>query len=195
MGGLRHAVTACGVATILAGVAGATTRPVRAAEAEQQKQPADEYRVKAAMLLNFAKFVEWPAGAFSAPTTPLTVCVIGVDPFGSVIDEAFTGRIGGRPVITRRLTDVEPGCHLLFVSGSERKRMAFIADRLRLAGVLTVSDDEGFGAVGGMIELFTQAESVQFNIYPNAVEQSGLRASSRLIALAANQRHAAGARR
>jgi hypothetical protein len=40
-----------------------------------------------------------------------------------------------------------------------------------------------------MIELFTDGENVKFNIYTGALEQSRLRASARLIALAANQKH------
>ncbi len=46
-----------------------------------------------------------------------------------------------------------------------------------------------------MIELFTDGANIQFNISPVAVERSGLHASARLIALAANQRHATGGRR
>jgi hypothetical protein len=93
------------------------------------------------------------------------------------------------------MSDVEPGCHLLFISASERKRMAVIVERLRTSGVLTVSEDEGFGAVGGMIELVTQSDRVGFNIYPGALERVGLHASARLIELAWNQKHPAGGRR
>jgi hypothetical protein len=157
---------------------------------------ADEYRVKAAFLFNFAKFVEWPASAFPSQAAPLNVCVLGADPFGDVLEETLKGRsVGGRSIVARRLAEVEPGCHLLFVSGSERRRLAVIAEQLRSESVLTISEDEGFNALGGMIELFTEGESVQFNISPSAVERSGLHASARLIALAANQRHSAGVRR
>jgi len=156
---------------------------------------ADEYRVKAAFLYNFAKFVDWPAEAFATPAAPLNVCILGVDPFGSALDQALQGHVGNRAIVTRRLTEVEPGCHLVFISASERKRLALLADSLRALRVLTVSDAEGFGGLGGMIELFTEGESVRFNIYPSEVERAGLRASARLIELAANQKHAAGGRR
>lgn len=158
-------------------------------------QRADEYRVKAAFLLNFVKFVEWPAETFSTPTAPLHVCVLGADPFGEVLDAVVQGRIGTHPIATRRIADLEEGCHLLFIAGSERKRLSALTDRLRAGGVLTVSDDDGSSARGGMIELFTDGDSVRFNIYPEAIERSGLHASARLIALAANQRHAAGGQR
>jgi hypothetical protein len=156
---------------------------------------ADEYRVKAAMLFNFARFIEWPPEVFASPTTPLSVCVLGVDPFGGILEDALKGHlVGGRAIQTRRMADVEAGCHVVFISGSERKRMSVIADRLRNAGALTVAEEDGFGTVGGMIELFTEGDSVRFNIYTTALEQSKLRASARLIALAANQRHVGGRR-
>lgn len=161
-----------------------------------ESQRADEYKVKAAFLFNFAKFVEWPPQAFSGQGAPLTVCVLGLDPFGSLLDDTLKGRaVAGRPIAVRRIPELEPGCHVLFISGSERKRLALLTDRLRGTSVLTVSEEAGFTTVGGMIELFTAGESVQFNIEPAAVERSGLRASARLIELAANQRRQAGGRR
>jgi hypothetical protein len=39
-----------------------------------------ESQVEAAFLLNFAKFVEWPPAAFSAPDSPFAVCILGEDP-------------------------------------------------------------------------------------------------------------------
>lgn len=156
---------------------------------------ADEYRVKAAFLLNFARFVEWPAETFAGPSAPLSLCVLGVDPFGAILEQELQAQKGGRPMVARRIAQVEPGCHVVFISGSERKRLALLVETLRRAHVLTVSEEEGFGGLGGMVELFTEGDSVRFNIYPSEVERAGLRASARLIALAANQRHAAGGRR
>ena len=46
-----------------------------------ESEPSLEYRVKAAFLLNFAKFVEWPAGETPASESPIAICVIGEDPF------------------------------------------------------------------------------------------------------------------
>ncbi|MGE3958982.1 MAG: YfiR family protein [Vicinamibacterales bacterium] len=159
-------------------------------------QRADEYRVKAAFLFNFAKFVEWPATAFAAPAAPLNVCILGVDPFGHALDDTLRGRlVSGRSLAVRRIAEVEAGCHLLFISGSERRRLAVLTDEVRTGGVLTVSEEEGFTAMGGMIELVTAGESIQFNISPASIERAGLHASARLIALAANQRHGSGGRR
>jgi hypothetical protein len=188
----RRLVSLVLAATLAAGSTGAAAGP----HAESSESPrADEYRVKAAFLFNFAKFVEWPPQAFAGQTASLTLCVLGMDPFGNLLDDTLKGRaVAGRPIAIRRIAELEQGCHVLFISSSERKRLALLTHQLRGASVLTVSEEAGFTKVGGMIELFNAGESVQFNIAPAAVERSGLHASARLIALAANQRRQTGGR-
>ena len=183
----------------LAAVTVAAATAVSAATAPPTEgiwQGADEYRVKAAIVYNLAKFVEWPPEVFASPSAPLNVCVLGVDPFGSALDDAFHGHmVGGRTVAVRRTTDVEPGCHVVFISGSEQKRMAAIADQLRAGSVLTISEQEGFASLGGMIELFTEGDRVRFAINIVALEGAHLRASARLREIASKAKHAPGARR
>ena len=45
-------------------------------------QPSLEYNVKAALLLNFARFIEWPDRAFVSPRAPIEICVFAPNPFG-----------------------------------------------------------------------------------------------------------------
>src|ERR1700733_7984663 len=88
-------------------------------------QQLDEYRVKAAFLYNFAKFVDWPAEAFPTPGDPFAICVLGEDPFGRSLDDVIAGRaITGRPVIVRRISDARQtgGCQILFIPSSAGKR-------------------------------------------------------------------------
>jgi hypothetical protein len=145
----------------------------------------DEYRVKASVLYNLAKFVDWPQSAFPAVTTPVTLCVLGSDPFGAPLDEAFHGRqVGGRSVLIRRDASIEPGCHILFVARSERKRRAAVLDRVSTSPVLTVGEDEGFSAAGGIIELVTDNQEIRLSINNGAAQRAGLRVSARLLSLA-----------
>src|SRR5262245_34871882 len=70
-----------------------------------------EYRVKAAYLFNFAKFIEWPV-----EPGPLTICVAGRNVFGDVLSDTVKGEtINGRPLVVRVLLEPEPGCHITFV--------------------------------------------------------------------------------
>ena len=103
---------------------------------------ADELQVKAAFLLNFAAFVEWPAHAFAAPTAPIVVGIYGRDPFGSALDAIFSGEeMRGRGFRVKRIPaggDVG-GVHILFISDSERARYGSILGRARHQPTLTVA--------------------------------------------------------
>jgi hypothetical protein len=52
-----------------------------------QSPPAGEFEVKAAYLYNFGRFVEWPASASSDEA--FAICVLGHDPFGSILDSTL----------------------------------------------------------------------------------------------------------
>ena len=146
---------------------------------------ANEYQVKAAILYNLAKFVEWPADAFANATQPLAICVVGLDPFGALLDDALRGHlVSGRAATVKRLDDVKADCHVLFVAASERRRLAAIIDQIGQASVLTVSDAEGFTDVGGIIGLSVDGERVRFDINTAGAERARLRLSARLMALA-----------
>jgi len=150
-------------------------------------QKLEEYRVKAAFLLNFAKFVEWPAGMFKTSTDPIAICVMGQNPFGSVLDEAVTGKtVDGRTFLVRQLSALQTatGCQILFVSASERKRLRGILDEIRTAGVLTVGETDNFAAEGGIINFKVEGGRVCFQANVEAATQARLRISSKLLSLA-----------
>jgi len=113
--------------------------------------------------------------------------VLGADPFHEILDQTVQGeRIHGRPVQVkrfRRLDDVD-GCQLLFVSRSEAGRLADIVRRLSGRGILTVSDLEPFGRMGGMITFKTTRDRVHFEINVAAAEKQGFKISSKLLKVA-----------
>jgi hypothetical protein len=146
-----------------------------------------EYQLKAAFVYNFAKFVDWPAKVYSGPESPFSICILGTDPFGPVIDDALRGKtVEDHPVIVRREKDVGAArhCQIVFVSASEKHRLPEILASLKGASVLIVADFDGFAAAGGAIELTLQDSRVRFAINPGAADGAGLRISSKLLALA-----------
>jgi hypothetical protein len=152
----------------------------------------DEYRVKAAVLFNFAKFVEWPASAFASPTSPLVLCVIGADPYGAALDDTVSGRlVGGRTVAIVRTPEPQRGCHIAFISNSERRRLPAVLGRLREGAVLTVGEVAEFVDVGGMVVLGTRGDQVTFDIDREMAERAGLRVSARLLSLAVSAKRPA----
>src|SRR5262245_37850255 len=66
--------------------------PVCSFRAYSQDAEAREYELKAAFLLNFAKFINWPDGSFANAQAPFAICVVGRDPFGKALDAYFLGK-------------------------------------------------------------------------------------------------------
>ena len=50
-----------------------------------------EYKVKAAYLLNFIRYTEWPVGTLHN-NNPIIICILGKDPFGNLLEQAFSGK-------------------------------------------------------------------------------------------------------
>jgi hypothetical protein len=149
-------------------------------------QGASEYDLKAAILYNFVKFVEWPAEAFSDDGAPIIVAVVGDDPFRGSLDSVVGKSANGRQVVIRRLNAGQDlrSCHVLFVSSSEKKRLAQIVASIDGASVLTVGEMEGFESNGGMIRLTMEDNKVRFEINTGTARRARLRISSKLLSLA-----------
>ena len=146
----------------------------------------DEYQVKAAFLFNFAKFVEWPPGAFSSPSEPIGICVLGQNPFGSVLEETVRGKVvANRTFVVLQNPDAQhvSKCHIVFVSASEGKHF-LILEELKNKRVLTISETDGVNWGGGVIGLSLKDGRVRIEIDPAAAERAGLRISSKLLGLA-----------
>jgi len=144
-----------------------------------------EYQVKAAFLLNFGKFVEWPAQVL--PAGELDICVLGDDPFGSDLDDTLAGRtVGNRSVQARRIGDpaAARGCAIVFVSRAGAERVKAVLDSLRGAPVLLVGEQDRFANQGGMINFVEVDQKIRFEINEAAARQAGLKISSQLLKLA-----------
>ncbi|MBI4605197.1 MAG: YfiR family protein [Planctomycetes bacterium] len=143
-----------------------------------------EYRIKAACLFNFAKFIEWPPQAFKDASSPVVFAVLGTDPFGEILEHTLKGKpVSGRPIAIKRfarLEDLEP-CHVLFVGGSEKERVAAVLGAARAARAATVSEIEGFAESGGVFRFYLKDQKVQFELNHRAAKESGLEISSKLL--------------
>ena len=150
-------------------------------------QPIEEYQLKAAVIFNIAKFVEWPADTFQGPKDPIVLCILGASPFGGALDQAAQGRtIDDRRFAIRPISDMKQvgGCQVLFVSSSERKRFRSILGEIASNGILTVGDVESFATEGGVVDLKLEGERIRIRINVQAAERERIRISSKLLSLA-----------
>lgn len=146
------------------------------------------YEVKAAFLVNFAKFTTWPADAFAGDAAAVVIGVVGADPFGAALDAAARGqRAGDRPIQVKRLgtRDDLSVYQIVFIAASEEKQLSQILRRTEDSPTLPVSDIEGFSESGGVIGFVMEGSRVRFQVNVGAAERRRLRVSTRLLALAA----------
>lgn len=144
-----------------------------------------EYRVKAAYLFNFTRFVEWPEAA-----TPLTICVAGRNPFGNVLaDTLHDEQVNGREMQARVVRQIA-GCDVLFVPRGVAHRQYLREARDR--AVLTVGESPQFLRDGGIINFVIDEGKVRFEIDRDAATRARLTISSRLLRLARGSASANG---
>ncbi|MDF3029761.1 MAG: YfiR family protein [Moraxellaceae bacterium] len=147
-------------------------------------KPSLEYQLKAVFLYRFSQFVEWPQQAFASAQAPLSVCVLGDDPFGDYLDETVQGEVvKGHPLQVQRYRQVDEvgACHILFVSDSEQANLKGILESLRGRNILTVSNGDGFVRGGGIIGFMLEDRRIRLWINPEAARSAGLRISSKLL--------------
>ena len=148
-----------------------------------------ELKVKAAFLLNFARFIEWPPASLPEAQAPIVIGVLGSDPFGPTLDNVLAGQqVRGRLLEVHRSRRPEdlPPCHILFISSSMKKRIREILGKVAPSGVLTVSEVDGFTDMGGVINFTIEDRRVRFQINQDAAERASLKISSKLLRLAAS---------
>jgi hypothetical protein len=145
-----------------------------------------EYQVKAAFLYNFARFVEWPNGAFPDGQSPFVLAVIGKDPFGESLDLLKGKTVGNREIAIKRIADIDRlgNCHLLFISDSEKDRLKPILRKAESARMLAVSDLKGFCEAGGHIAFYIEDNRIRFEINNDDAQRNGFKISSQLLKLA-----------
>jgi hypothetical protein len=146
-----------------------------------------EYKVKGAFLLNFAKFTKWPADELATESSPITIGIVGEDPFGATLDQLVAGEtIGSRPIVVKRLkaSDDLSHCQMLFVPKSTPAIDAL--NHLPGQGVLTVGESDNFLDAGGVIRLLIEDKKIRFDVNTDAAQRAHLTISSQLLKLARN---------
>ena len=175
--------------------------------------PSKEYQVKAAFIYNFIKFIDWPEPAPAEPdkkaddtAKPITIGIIGENPFGKAFEALAKKKIQNRQVIIKHFggfeknstkykeggktkykykdADALKDCQVLFVGFSETKYCKEIIDIIKDSSVLTIGETKDFLETGGIIGFVTEQKKVRFGVNLIAAEQAELKIRSKLLRLA-----------
>ena len=179
---MKHGVVAC-LLTVLLAFGTAT------AASWGEIDPELERSVKAAFLYKFLGFVEWPVGLMRAMEGPVIIGVLNADEIAAELEQILPGRhIGGRPLAVRRVqpSDSLVDVHLLFVGRAGERMLPGLAREAQRQSVLTVCESSRTVKSRCAINFVIADGRVRFEVSQEAAERSGLRLSSRLMAVALN---------
>jgi len=158
-----------------------------ASQALHAQTTMSEYQVKALFLLNFIKYVNWPAGALSGDRDPIVIGVLGQDNFNDSLTNATEGKtIDGRSIIIKHVSDDDDlsGCAILFISSSETSRLVGILGKASALPILTVGENESFFQDGGIINFTLREGKIHLEIDLKAAQKVKLEISSKLLSVA-----------
>ena len=138
-----------------------------------------EYRVKAGYLYNFTKFVTWP----KYDSNTFNVCILGIDPFGELINPIEQRTVAGRQIRLIRFMQFNAAkqCRILFIGRSSEGQYQSAGYP---EGVLTVSEMEDFTEQGGMFALVVVNGKVRLRINLDACKKNNLAVSAKLLEVA-----------
>ena len=157
-------------------------------QCKQVNAQASEYRLKAVFLERFTRFIEWPEKTSISDTSkPFVIKIIGKNPFGDVLETIYSKtKIKNKPVKIYYISSLEEieDCQILFIAASMESSLQQILKYTNEKPILTISDHQGFGQRGVIINFFIENNKVRFEINEKSLNQSGLYMSYLLLNVA-----------
>ena len=135
-----------------------------------------EYKIKAAYLYNFTKFISWP----EKNTPTFNICIVGTDPFQNLLDSLETKTAAGKPIRIFRYTNPVQmvDCHIVYFGDTTSD---YPIATFSVNGSLSVSSRPKFAESGGMIGFVLEDQKIKLHINLKAVKKAGLSMSAKLI--------------
>jgi hypothetical protein len=161
--------------------------------------------VKAAYVLNFIKYTQWPDGTFAESDSPIILTVVGDGGYNQILEDLVrrSDPVNGRRIELRRLEypkadsegRIDPeaiskfyqsleASNAVYVTATSRERVRQISEKLRGKDVLTIGDTSRFAENGGMLGLVLQENRVVFQANSGEIQKSKLTVSAKVLKLA-----------
>lgn len=155
--------------------------------AESKTVTAVESKVKAAFVVNFARFISWPEESFAVESEPLLICTIGLDEDEAAFSGIESKKIKGHPIVLKNISSLdEPtrSCHLLYVKDVSNEHLKDYLKSSETSPVVTIGESDGFASLGGTIEFVKVNDRLSFKINNTKAKERQLRINASLLNLA-----------
>ena len=165
----------------------------------QESSSTLEAQVEAAFLVNFLRYTDWPPERAAPSEDPYVITVLGDEAMATQLARLtrvvppVRGRrievqrlefpVGADANVRASLSERLRSSHLVYVHQTREPVAAILGD---LSGqpVLTVSDQPGFAAEGGMLGLRRDGARIAFEANPAAIRNARLVLSAKVLKLA-----------
>ncbi|MEZ5359806.1 MAG: YfiR family protein [Candidatus Zixiibacteriota bacterium] len=151
-----------------------------------KQEAVDLYKVEAAFLRNFARYVAWPEGTFADDTTAWSIGILGEDPFGNILENTLEDRQEqGRYFKVYRSDSLKdlPPCQIVYIAYSDSQKCSVVLAELKELAILTVSEMPDFLEEGGIIQLQI-ADRVKMNINLDQARSVSLKIQTKMLEVA-----------
>ena len=142
-----------------------------------------EHEVRAAMIINFARFTRWPEHAFESAAERITICTSSQSILYTELKRVEGTRIRGKAVAVKNplyFTVDQHSCHIVVLT-EETVEGPY---EFQVGNTLVISTVESVEAESVSIELVNIGRQIRFIVNPAAAKASGVEISSKLIDLA-----------
>jgi hypothetical protein len=149
-------------------------------------QASQEDELRAALVLGFARFTEWPAPRDGV----LVVGVFGQPAIAGALERIAAAKyVNGRPVAVRNLRQPSQaaGCHIVYFGRQAGPKLAEAIREARSADakapLLLIGEDDRFLSAGGAVHLFEEDGRIHFEVNLAALQSANVSISSKLLRL------------
>lgn len=163
-----------------------------------------EYKVKAAFLYNFTKFVDWPDEKIADANKPIIIGIIDDNPSEEVYEPLEKKSVKGRQIQIKYFREIvlpsDPeeddeeryhdtiqslkDCHVLFICDPLSQKHTNVIRVIRGANVLTIGESSQFILKGGIVNFVKRDQKIRFEINLATAREANLKIRSGLLKLA-----------
>ncbi|MBF0263959.1 MAG: YfiR family protein [Gammaproteobacteria bacterium] len=143
--------------------------------------------LKALMTIKFFKYSRWPDKENNSSDS-YNLCVLDTPELLTAFNSVKGKLINGKELKVNQVNYEQVNssvCHLLYIGkNAPQQALKSLLENLIKEPILTISDQSGFAANGGMVELVTIDKKIAFNINLYKLRKSSLSISSSVLELA-----------
>lgn len=145
-----------------------------------------EENVKAVLIYNFTKFLNWPEGEIG---DTFNIGVIGnpkiADALNTISQKQSMKNKSAKVVEINSLNEVSK-LNLVFLSKESKTSIVSLLDRIKNKPILIISDIEGAAKMGVCINLIKRDDKLKFEINITSLKKHNIQPNTQLINLAYN---------